>query len=110
MSRTNAENRANALRWSADLRRRAVKAVEAGQAVIAGGLRRRAPSRLPGLASSIRSRKVGSNPQFVGGFVVVEHPLARRVERRTPFIVPTLQQDGPRAIKVTLRVLMGGNQ
>lgn len=108
MPSENAANRSELERWSARLRRQAKPAVRAGQAVIADGLRRRCPKDAPGLAASIEARAVGDNREFVGGFIVVNHPGTRRAERRRPFILPTFEQDGPRAVRAMMDVLKRG--
>lgn len=104
MSKTRSANLANARRWSDDLRRKAIDAVEAGQDVIASGMRKRAPAKIK---ASIRARKVGSARDFVGGFVVAEHSGAGKAERKTPFVAPTDKQDGHKAIRAMLKALQG---
>lgn len=107
MSRTSAENRANLRKWAEEARRRAaVEAVRAGQAVIASGLRSRCPAGAARkILGTIRPTAIGSNPGFVGGFVIVASPLASRVEARHPFVAPTSRVDGPRALKAMVATL-----
>lgn len=105
MPQTRSANLAIAARYRDLMRRRAVGAVGAGQGVIEAGMRRRCPAKPAGVAASIRARKVGSSPEFVGGFVVAASPLAARAERARPFVGPTARQDGPRAVEAMLKKL-----
>ena len=62
----------------------------------------RAPAALRG---SIQIRRIGSNPEFVGGFVVVDHPAARRLEAKTGFVTHTFDADGPKAARAMVAKL-----
>lgn len=106
MPRTRSANSANAARWREALRRRALVAVRAGQGVIEAGMRQRCSPKPAGLLASIHSRKPGAGPDFVGGFVVADHPLATRAERARPFVGPTSRADGAKAVEAMMKKLL----
>lgn len=87
-------------------------AVRAGLAVLADGVRRRAPvGETHELRDSVSSTDPHPIPGGVGGEVVVDSPHAAAVEFGTrhmpaePFLRPAGDEDGPEALRAMQRAL-----
>jgi hypothetical protein len=101
----NAANLAPLRRLASRVPRAATEAVAAGLPILEAGLLARCPTRATRVHRSIHRTRTGHNADFAGGFVVIPARGALAVERRHPFIAPTIRQDGPRAVKAMEKAL-----